>query len=182
MNARYRPLLSALVVSVALLGAWRWQANVREAREQRKALWMQYLHGPLADFLYGSSRARPLLAKRQLNAKDQAEIKDAIAHLRESAKQARVMAVLTERDPRLAPLNGAAQWHQEVYDLFEPWQNLVGRPLGAQALGVEKDLRSRLWCQLNAQRGELLRDKSLNKDEVLETNAMLYSLQEETEK
>jgi len=50
--------------------------------------------------------------------------------------------------------------------------------LAKQALGLLPTFLQKVWGLLDEQRALILQDKSLDKDDVLEMNAMLYSLKE----
>jgi hypothetical protein len=180
MNPRSRPLILALLVTLALLGAWRWQSLGREEKSFHREVWLRYLHGPLSDLLYGCSRVRPLLSKRRLSKAESADLQDAVNHLQSSATESQVLAVLVGKDKVLQPLVSAVEWHQQISDLFGPWKALRSRSLAGRALAVEPDLRRQVWSRASVVKESLLKEGLLSKDEILEMNALLYSLQEGT--
>jgi hypothetical protein len=168
----------AALVSLALAGLWRWQADRRAERQAHKEAWIQYLQGPLADLLYGSSRMRPLIVKKRLSPADQAEAVEAVDRLRDSYKRAAYFSVLFTGDAQMHPLVQAEEWHHQIFSLYEPWKSLQGKPLAKEALVADGELRQALWNCVNAQRDLILKEQSLTKDETLEMNALLYSLHE----
>ena len=173
----------ALALVLTLLGGTLWRQHARQAQEraERKAAWTEYLHGPLSDLLYGSTRLRPLLLKKKLSKAEEAEaIEAAHAFERSRVLVPRIRAELTG-DPSMGAMDMVVTWHQEIGALMEPWRGLRGRGLGKDAVSAEAALRLKLWQVLDGLRDQVLADKSLSSDEVLEMNALLYSLKEETE-
>lgn len=181
MNRRALPLVAALVMTALAFMVWERYDFARQQREDYKRSWSEYIQGPLGDLLYGSSRLRPLLVKKRLNAAEQAEAKDAVESLRRSARKAQALAEFSKGRPMLAGFQAIADWHTQVRELLEPWKNLVGKPVGKDALSVEAEMRLQLWKLLDKERGQLIKAHLLSEEEVLETNAMLYSLKEGTD-
>jgi hypothetical protein len=176
MSGRLRLIVVAALLSAAAGGLWHWQAARKEAALARHDRWMAYLQGPLSDLLYGSSRLRPLMGKKNWSPADTAEAKEALQHLVRSASLALAASLQFKEDPRLQPLVEAVALHQEMQTLMVEW---VERR-GPGTLAAEAQIRLRLWTLLTEQRERMRAEGTLNRDEVLEMNALLYSLQEET--
>ena len=180
MNRRWMPLLTAMALTALGMILWQRYDNARQQRLDLKRSWQEYVRGSLGDLLYGSSRLRPLLLKRRLNAAEQAEAKDAVDSLRRSARKSMALAKFAEGRPALAGFQAISDWHVQIRDMLEPWRSLVGKPTAREAVSVEAEMRLQLWKLLDKQRQQLLKEKLLSEDEILEMNAMLYSLKEDT--
>jgi hypothetical protein len=176
------PLIVAALLTLALAGAWTLHSRRQEQRESRREAWTQYLRGPLSDLLYGSTRIRPLMLKKALTAQDREQAKDAVEHLHRSALGMPPLLAGLEKDPLYSALREAALWHEQIATLWENWSGIVGRPLAREALAVEADMRLNLHRRLTSQKEALWKAMPMRQETLLETNAMLYSLKEETEK
>jgi hypothetical protein len=182
MTARARVFVAALLLSAAAFGLWQRQGARKELAQTRREQWMAYLQGPLSDLLYGSTRLRPLLAKKSLSPAEKEAVREALEHLEHSASAAQAASAQFAQDPTMAPLTEAMGLHQVIYALAATWPGKMASP-SVQAQGALDDeamIRGRLWKILAAERETLQADGILNKDEVLEMNALLYSLQEGT--
>ena len=181
MNRRWMPLLAALALTALGLILWERYDFARQQRLDWKQSWTEYVQGSLGDLLYGSSRLRPLLVKKRLSLAEQAEAKEAVDALRRSARKAGVLADFAKGRPALSGFQAISDWHAQVRELLEPWKNLVGKPMGKEAIAVEADMRLQLWKLLDQERQKLTKAHLLTEEELLETNAMLYSLKEDTQ-
>jgi hypothetical protein len=176
--SRLRILLAAILVSAAAAGLWHWQGVRKAEARARRDVWMAYLQGPLSDLLYGSSRLRPLLAKKNWSSADTASAKEALGHLQRSADEARAESELFAKDERLRPLADAVSLHQKM--AASMLEGVEKRSAWKDLLASDAEIRLQLWTLLAAQRERMLSEKSLSQDQVLEMNALLYSLHEET--
>lgn len=177
---RWMPWIAAAAITLISVSLWQHHARQAQEKAARREAWLAYLHGPLPDLLYGSSRLRPLVVKKRLNKAELQEAKEAADALERSRVVVpRIKAQLVD-DPSMAGLSAVVTWHQEIGHLMEHWIGLVGKPLGKDAVATEAEMRLRLWQVLNQLRDRILADDTLSKDEILEMNALLYTLKEET--
>jgi hypothetical protein len=181
VTQRMKLLMAAALFSLALAGLWHWQSVRSAEKAARKQAWFEYLHGPLSDLLYGTSRLRPLILKKKLSKADQAEAAEALGRLEDSYKRTVYYAVFFENDPAMAQMIDVADWHHQIFNLYQPFHSLHGTPLAKEAVVADGELRQALWVRVNGERTVLLKDEDFSKDETLEMNALLYSLHEKSD-
>lgn len=183
MKRRRALLLASLGLSLLAAGLWAWQDHRAALRRQRMVAWQEYLRGPLSDLLMGSSRGRALLTKAQkapLSAAERKELAEAVGSVRKADAGARTLLPNWQSDAFFKSMLPATGWHAELADAASDWGRLAvrERSLIPPALDSEAAMRRSLAGDLRAQREAVLERLRPSKDQVLEMNAMLYSLKE----
>lgn len=181
---RRKLLLSAgLGVSLLAAGLWAWQDHRVALRQRRLEAWQGYLRGPLSDLLMGCSRGRTLLLKAQkapLGEADRRALGEAVSLLRQADAGARALLPAWQGDRFFKSMLPATGWHAELADAATDWGRLAARQrqLIPTALDAEAAMRRNLAGDLRAQREAILDRLAPSQEQLLETNAMLYSLKE----
>lgn len=172
--------VSALLVTLAALLIFQVQHARSQQRQQRRAQWQAYLHGPLSDYLYAASRGRELLALKKLQAPQREALGEAVGAMRRSWNAVVRVKPQWEEDPFFADLVKAAAWHAEAAHLAEDWPrlDLRDRTLMENASGAAQGISRNLAMRLEAQRLKVLAELEPGQDELLEMNAMIYALKE----
>lgn len=179
MDGRKKRLVWAAGLSLLLIVFWSWRSQVRARHEADKALFQSYLQGPLSDLLYGVTRAQPVLVAQVKAGKVQATaLKEAGDSLQKAVSS--LDALLKDRAPGpwVQSLQVLRTDHQGVAKLGERWSGLARGKDAALAAYLQEEaaLLTALADKLDILRVEATQRQRWTRSDILEINALLYSL------
>jgi hypothetical protein len=177
-----RLALAGLILAALAVGLGRWRERAAMQRRLRHEAWFGYLQGPLSDLLEGESRGRELLRAsllRPLDAGQRRSLEDAAHAVVRAADAAGNSGAAWNRAAEFGPLREALPLHRELAAAAQGWVAVSAVPARVrEALKKDPVLRQALAEALSRQRRQLGTGAPWTQDDLLEANALIYSLNE----
>jgi hypothetical protein len=174
-----RPWIIGISLCVGLLISMSFRYQVEHLREeQRRAVWLAYVRGPLKLYVQGSQEGAPFLKLRRLSPAQKSRLGDAAEAITQSWTEVSAQQQDFQADSLFSDLDQAVLWHTTASQLADTWPKLDRSNLSemATARQAQQGIQRNLEIRVSQQWGLIQEELPLSESETAESQSAVDAL------